>query len=176
MTWNNPPRRTLRVLLCMAALAMASACTVSYKFTGTSIDYNVIKTIQIDNIPIRSAYVWAPMGPIFNNHLQDLYANQTRLQLVKRGGDLHIAGEITNYEQYNKSISADGYSSQVQLKITVNIRFTNNKNHQEDFERQFTATTQYESTQQLANVQEDLVTEMVEDLTDQIFNATVANW
>ena len=38
MTWNNPPRRTLRVLLCMAALAMASACTVSYKFTGTSID------------------------------------------------------------------------------------------------------------------------------------------
>lgn len=160
----------------MAALAMASACTVSYKFTGTSIDYNVIKTIQIDNIPIRSAYVWAPMGPIFNNQLQDLYANQTRLQLVKRGGDLHIAGEITNYEQYNKSISADGYSSQVQLKITVNIRFTNNKNHQEDFERQFTATTQYESTQQLANVQEDLVTEMVEDLTDQIFNATVANW
>lgn len=160
----------------MAALAMASACTVSYKFTGTSIDYNVIKTIQIDNIPIRSAYVWAPMGPIFNNQLQDLYANQTRLQLVKRGGDLHIAGEITNYEQYNKSISADGYSSQVQLKITVNIRFTNNKNHKEDFERQFTATTQYESTQQLANVQEDLVTEMVEDLTDQIFNATVANW
>lgn len=160
----------------MAALAMASACTVSYKFTSTSIDYNVIKTIQIDNIPIRSAYVWAPMGPIFNNQLQDLYANQTRLQLVKRGGDLHIAGEITNYEQYNKSISADGYSSQVQLKITVNIRFTNNKNHQEDFERQFTATTQYESTQQLANVQEDLVTEMVEDLTDQIFNATVANW
>ena len=64
----------------------------------------------------------------------------------------------------------------MQLKITVNIRFTNNKNHQEDFERQFTATTQYESTQQLANVQEDLVTEMVEDLTDQIFNATVANW
>ena len=44
--------------------------------------------------------------------------------------DLEIEDEITNYEQYNKSISADGYSSQVQLKITVNIRFTNNKNHQ----------------------------------------------
>ena len=98
MTWNNPPRRTLRVLLCMAALAMASACTVSYKFTGTSIDYNVIKTIQIDNIPIRSAYVWAPMGPIFNNQLQDLYANQTRLQLVKRGGDLHIRWDEASNE------------------------------------------------------------------------------
>ncbi len=162
--------------LCAAMLAIAVACTVSYKFTGTSIDYNVVKTIQIDNIPLRSAYVWAPMGPMFNNKLQDLYANQTRLQLVRSNGDLHISGEITNYEQYNKSISADGFSSQTQLKITVNIRFVNNKNHAQDFERQFSATSQYDSNQQLANVQEDLVSEMIDDLTDQIFNATVANW
>ena len=52
--------------------------------------------------------------------MQDLYANQTRLEFVKRNGDLHIAGEITGYEQYNKAVSADGYSSQVQLKMTVN--------------------------------------------------------
>ena len=60
--------------------------------------------------------------------------------------------------------------------MTVNIRFVNNTDHKQDFERQFTATTQYDSNQQLANVQEDLVSEMVDDLTDQIFNATVANW
>ncbi len=176
MIWNKPLPYFLKVTLCVAFLTWVSACTVSYKFTGTSIDYNVIKTIQIDNVPIRSAYVWAPMGPIFNNRLQDLYANQTRLRLVKRGGDLQLSGEITGYEQYNKAVSADGYSSQVQLKMTVNIRFVNNKNHSQDFERQFSATTQYESSQQLSNVQEELVTEMVNDLTDQIFNATVANW
>jgi hypothetical protein len=107
--------------------------------------------------------------------LQDLYANQTRLKLVKRNGDLQIAGEITGYDQYNKSIAADGFSSQVQLKMTVNIRFVNNKTNQ-SWERQFSATTQYESSQQLSAVQESLVTEMVKDLTDQIFNATVADW
>ena len=112
---------------------------------------------------------------MFNNKLQDLYANQTRLKIVKRGGDLHIAGEITGYDQYNKSISADGFSSQAQLKMTVNIRFTNSKTN-ESWERQFSATTQYNSTQQLSAVQEQLVTEMVKDLTDQIFNATVADW
>jgi hypothetical protein len=115
------------------------------------------------------------MEAMFNNKLQDLYANQTRLKIVKRGGDLHIAGEITGYDQYNKSISADGFSSQVQLKMTVNIRFTNSKTN-ESWERQFSATTQYNSTQQLSAVQEQLVTEMVKDLTDQIFNATVADW
>lgn len=154
---------------------LLAACTVSYKFTGTSINYDIIKTIQIDNIPNRAPYGWAPMEAMFNNQLQDLYANQTRLQLVKRGGDLHISGEITGYDQFNKSISADGYSSQVQLKMTVNIRFTNSKTN-ESWERQFSATTQYESSQQLSAVQEDCVTEMVRDISDQIFNATVANW
>jgi hypothetical protein len=162
-------------LLCTVILATITACTVSYKFTGTSINYDLIKTIQIDNIPNRAPYGWAPMEAIFNNKLQDLYANQTRLKLVKRNGDLQIAGEITGYDQYNKSIAADGFSSQVQLKMTVNIRFVNNKTNQ-SWERQFSATTQYESSQQLSAVQESLVTEMVKDLTDQIFNATVADW
>ena len=172
MAWN---KYGICVALLSLIVLLFTACKVSYKFTGTSIDYNVIKTIQIDNIANRAPYGWAPMEAIFNNKLQDLYANQTRLKIVKRGGDLHIAGEITGYDQYNKSISADGFSSQVQLKMTVNIRFTNSKTN-ESWERQFSATTQYNSTQQLSAVQEQLVTEMVKDLTDQIFNATVADW
>ena len=115
------------------------------------------------------------MEAIFNNKLQDLYANQTRLKMVKRGGDLHIAGEITGYDQFNKAVSADGFSSQVQLRMTVNIRFRNAKTG-ETWEKQFSATTQYDASQQLAAVQETLVNEMVKDLTDQIFNATVADW
>ena len=153
-----------------------TSCAISYKFNGASIDYTKTKTIQIDPFPIRSAYVWAPMQSIFNNKLTDLYAQQTKLKQVKRGGDLVVAGEITGFDQFNKGVSADGYSSQVQLKMTVNVRFTNNKNHKEDFERQFSATTEYDATQQLMAVQEELVTQMTKDITEQIFNATVANW
>ncbi|MBQ0049809.1 MAG: LptE family protein [Bacteroidales bacterium] len=161
--------------LCLVAL-LVSACRISYKFNGASIDYTKTKTIQIENFPIRSAYVWAPMQSIFQNRLTDIFAQQTRLHQVRRGGDLVLAGEITAFDQYNKGISSNGYSSQVQLKMTVNVRFTNNANHQEDFERQFSATTEYDASQQLTAVQEELVTQMVKDITDQIFNATVANW
>jgi hypothetical protein len=176
MAWSKIPcRHTLNILGGVLAMLLVVGCSISYKFTGTSINYDLIKTIQLDNVANRAPYGWAPMEAMFNNKLQDLYANQTRLKIVKRGGDLHIAGEITGYDQYNKSISADGFSSQVQLKMTVNIRFTNSKTN-ESWERQFTATTQYNSTQQLSAVQEQLVTEMIKDLTDQIFNATVADW
>lgn len=157
-------------------LLVVSACSVSYKFNGASIDYSKTKTIQINEFPIRSSYVWGPMGPMFNNKLKDQFADHTRLELVKRNGDLKIEGEITQYQQRNKSVSAEGYSAQTELSITVNVRFTNNINHNEDFERQFTAAQSYETTQSLNSVQEQLVTEMVKDICDQIFNATVANW
>jgi hypothetical protein len=116
------------------------------------------------------------MANIFNNQLKDQFANHTKLIQVKRNGDLRIDGEITRYEQRNKAVSSEGYSAQTELSMTVNVRFTNNVNHAEDFERQFSANASYETTQSLNAVQEELVTQMVKDITDQIFNATVANW
>ena len=161
----------------VAIIAMViTACSVSYKFNGASIDYNKTKTIQIADFPIRSSYVWGPMASIFNNQLKDQYANHTRLIQVKRNGDLKVEGEITQYSQRNKAVTAQGESAQVELSMTVNVRFTNNANHSEDFEKQFTATTTYDSRQSLNSVQEECVTQMVKDITDQIFNATVANW
>ena len=159
----------------VATLLLTIACSISYSFTGTNINYDVIKTIQIDKIANRAPYGWAPMEAMFNNQLQDKYANSTRLRLVKKNGDLQVAGEITAYDQFNKAVSADGYSSQVQLKLTVNIRFRNNKMNQQ-WEKQFSATTQYDARQSLATVQEGLVDEMIDDIVDQIFNATVADW
>lgn len=166
----------IKTALLTIMMLLLVSCSVSYKFNGASIDYTKTKTIQIADFPIRSSYVWAPMASIFNNQLKDVFANHTRLIQVKRNGDMKIEGEITQYSQRNKAVTAEGTSAQAELSMTVNVRFTNNANHSEDFEKQFTATSTFETTQSLNSVQEELVTQMVEDITDQIFNATVANW
>ena len=116
------------------------------------------------------------MEGMFNNALSDKYATQTKLQLVSRGGDLLLSGEITAYDQVNKSISSDGYSSMMQLKMTVKAKFENTKNPSEDFERQFSASREFDASQQLNDVQEELVTQIIDEIVEQIFNATVANW
>ena len=162
----------LMMVIFLASLFMTSC----YTFNGASINYATTKTIQISEFPIRSNYVWGPMANIFNTALKDQYANHTKLTQVKRNGDLKVDGEITRYEQRNKSVSSEGYSAQTELSMTVNVRFTNNKNHEQDFERQFTSSASYETTQSLNAVQEELVTQMTKDIIDQIFNATVANW
>jgi hypothetical protein len=172
MDWTNK----IGTLFCIVLVMMLSSCSVSYKFNGASIDYTKTKTIQINDFPIRSSYVWSPMGPMFNNELKDMYSRNTRLSQVKRNGDMKIEGEITQYQQRNKSVSSEGFSAQTELSMTVNVRFTNNANHTEDFEKSFTASQSYETTQSLQAVQEELVTLMIKDICDQIFNATVANW
>ena len=171
--WMVGSMMLLFTALCTLCL---TSCSVSYSFNGASIDYSKTKTIQIAEFPIRSSYVWGPMGPMFNTQLKDQFANHTRLEQVRRNGDLQIEGEITRYEQRNKSVSAEGYSAMTELTMTVNVRFKNNKNHKEDFEEQFTASQSYETTLSLNSVQDELVTKMVRDICEQIFNRTVANW
>ena len=153
------------------------ACTVSYKFNGSSINYDKVKTISFENFPNRSAaFVWGPMESMFNVALQDKFMQQTRLKQVRQGGDLELSGEITNYDAYNKGIGSDGYSTMAELRMTVNVRFVNNTNHTEDFEQQFSASREYNASQQLSAVQEEYVSQMNDEIVEQIFNATVANW
>ena len=157
-------------------VTFVTGCSISYKLNASNIDYTKIHSIELKDFPIRSSYVWAPMGPMFNNTLRDRFADRTKLELVRRNGDLKLEGEITNYTQRNKSVSADGFSAQTELAITVHARFTNKTNHKEDFDQTFTATSTYPTTSSLSSVQEELVDQMTKDLVDQIFKACVAQW
>lgn len=71
---------------------------------------------------------------------------------------------------------ADGYSSETKLTITVNGSFCEQYDHEQDFEQQFSAFRVYDSRELLTAVQDGLIAEMTKEITDQIFNATVANW
>ena len=164
------------VIALFASALLMQGCTISYKLNQASIDYTTTKTFSVEPFSNRAAYQWAPMAPMFNTSLTDRYNDQTKLVQVKRDGDLALSGEITSYDQTNKSISADGYSSMVQLKMTVKVKFTNRNKHSDDFERTFSSSREYDSSQQLSAVQEELVQQMIDDIVDQVFNQTVGKW
>ena len=156
---------------------LLSGCRISMGLAPiSSIDYTKVKTVSIATFQNQAEDVYAPLAIEFNQKLKDMFIQQTRLQMVKSGGDLEIDGEITGYNQYNESVDASGFSSKVKLTLTINVRYTNNTNHEEDFEQKFSAFQTYDSSKLLTQVQDELITVMVKDITEQIFNATVANW
>ena len=78
-------------LLASVMMVALTACTISYKFNGSSINYEKTKTISFENFPNRSAaFVWGPMESMFNTALQDIFMQQTRLKQVRQGGDREL--------------------------------------------------------------------------------------
>lgn len=158
-------------------LLLLTSCTISYKFNGASIDYNVIKTISVSNFPIRAALVYPPLEEIFTNSLKDAYTRQTRLEMVDVNGDLQVEGEITGYNLTPQAVGTDAYATMTRLTITVKVTFINNKESQFNFEnRSFSAYQDFSSDRMLTDVQDELIEVITDELVELIFNATVANW
>ena len=101
---------------------------------------------------------------------------QTRLEMVNNNGDLELEGEITGYDLSNTAVKEDAYASLTKLTVTVRVRYSNRVNPDEDFEQSFSAYREFDANTMLEQVQEELCTEIIEELVDQIYNATVANW
>jgi hypothetical protein len=173
----NKRMKTKGTFLLLAVLIFTfSGCTISYKFNGASIDYTKTRSISIADFPNTAELVHPPLSQEFSEKLRDVYTKQTRLQVLKKGGDMHLEGEITGYQLTPMAISADTYASETKLTITIKVRFTNNKNPNEDFEKTYSAYQTFDSNLMLNDVQDELLKTMIDEITDNIYNDTVARW
>lgn len=153
-----------------------SACTISYKFNGASIDYSRTKTISIADFPNHAALVYPLLSSTLTEEIKDQYQRQTRLEIVRKGGDLELEGEITDYVVTPMAVAADSYASETKLTLTIRVRFTNNAVPEESFEKTYSAYQTFDSSKLLTDVQDELCATMVKELADNIYNDTVAKW
>lgn len=165
-----------KFLVCILLILSLPSCVISYKFNGASIDYSKIKSIGISDFPNNAALVNPALSADLSEGIRDIYNKQTRLQVNRKGGDLELEGEIIAYTLTPLAVSADSYSSETKLTITIKVRFTNNVNPEESFERTYTTYQNFDSSQLLTDVQDELCATMIKDLADNIYNDTVAKW
>jgi len=163
------------LLVSISTLVIVS-CSISYKFNGSSIDYTKTRTIAISDFPNTAELVYPPLSQKFSEALRDSYSKQTRLQLLKKGGDLNLEGEIVGYQLAPLAISADSYASQTKVTLTIKVRFSNSKNPEEDFEKSYSTFQTFDSNKLLTDVQDVLIKLMIDDIVDNIYNDTVAKW
>lgn len=159
----------------IGALLLVS-CTISYKFNGSALDYNVYKTIHVSEFPIRAALVYPPLQQTFENQLLDYIARNTRLQTTDGASDLVLEGEITGYSLSPQAVTEDAYASMTRLTITVRVKYTDTRQDGNDIDQSFSAYRDFDSSQMLTDVQDELCQQISEELVDIIFNATLGNW
>ena len=100
----------------------------------------------------------------------------TRLEQVDVDGDMEISGQITGYDVTTAAVTANEVAARNKLTVTVKIQFSDKKHPEEDFDKSFSAYSEYDSTSTLDSVESTLCQEIIEKLVEDIFNASVAQW
>lgn len=161
-------------LICVLILSVQN-CGI-YSFSGTNIHPDV-QTIQIDYFPNNALLVEPTLSQTFTIEIQDLFLRQTNLSLVKSDGDLQFEGEITGYKINPMTATAQQTAAQNRLTITVNVRFFNNIVEEDNFEQSFSHYYDYPANAQLiGSALDDAFKIILERVTQDIFNASVAKW
>jgi len=166
---------TILLGIILTIITMPS-CRVGYSFTGASIPPQA-KTISIHFFRNIASLVNPTLSQQLTDALRDRFSQQTNLTLVNNNGDLDISGEITNYVTNPTAIQATTETPAMnQLSISINVKFTNKFNEQQNFETPFTRFESYPSNKNLADVEPEIVPQIIEYLLDDIFNKSVVNW
>ncbi len=149
---------------------------ISYSFTGGTLSPKV-KTFSVQYFPNRAALVNPNLSNRFTEELKEKLRSQTTLDEVVNGeGHINFEGEITAYRTQARDIQAGEIAATNRLTVTIRVRFTNEIESENDFDKSFSAFEDYDSQQQLSDVEEALLDEILEQIIDEIYNAALVNW
>ena len=166
----------IMMALSLAVTALIVHSCGIYSFTGTSIQPEV-KTVTINYFEYKALKVNPSLSNMMTEAMQDKFLKLTKLEQVDMDGDIEITGAVTGYDVKATAITANEQASQNRLTVTVKISFTNRQFPEDDFQdKSFSAYADFDAMQQLDAVEASLCEEIIEQLCDDMFNATVANW
>jgi len=112
----------------------------------------------------------------FTLALQDLILNQTNLELRNSDADLIYEGEIVQFRISPMTATAEQRAAQNRLTMGVNVRFFNRTKEDVDFEQSFSFFYDYDANAQFSTVRDEALTAIFERITQDIFNASLADW
>lgn len=172
----TPLAKTFRALTCAVTTCLLLAgCTGGYSFTGASIPPEA-KTIAVATFPNYASTVNPQLSQKLSDELRNMYASQTSLNVVNGEGDMEVSGEITGYTNRASTLSSGDEASMYRLTVTIKVRFVNNIDPDANFEQSFSRYRDYNAAQNFSAVENGLVSEIVTELCEDVFNKSVVNW
>lgn len=167
--------KPLHIATLLFIIGLTTSCKINYSFTGASIPEDV-KTVSINRFPNYAPLENVTLSQSFTEALKDIFLSQTNLTLVNKNGDLHFEGSIIDYKVTSIAIQGNETAALNRLTITVKVQFINTKDETQNFETSFSRFTDYDSSKNLSSIEDGLIKDINNQLTQDIFNKAVSNW
>lgn len=169
--------RFLGSLGLLGMLACINACGIKYSFTGGSIPPEM-KTVTVHFFENRAAIVHPSLSEAFTEGLKTRIRTQSRLSQVNADGDGIFEGAITSYTIGPAAVEAGtDRAALTRISITVQVKYTNEQRPEDNFSQNFTRHKDFSTaTQPLQVLEEQIIKDIVEMLTEDVYNRAFANW
>lgn len=154
---------------------LLTQCKVKYSLNGATIPIEA-KTISVDFFNNNTTLGSPIISQKFTEKLRDVVSSQTNLALVKQSGDLQFSGEITDYNVAPVAIQSTDQAASNRLTMTVKVKYNNKFDATKNFEQNFTRFADYPTSSSLSAQEEQLLTSINQQLTEDIFNKAFNNW
>ena len=159
-------------------IILASIFLVScgiYSFTGASIPSEA-KTVSVQYIATKATNGPVSLSQTITEGLKDAFLAQTNLDLTENEGDLAFSGEITKYQVKPMAIKANEIAGQNRLTIEIKVKYHNSFDDKQNFESSFNRYRDFDSSENLADVEDILIEEITKELIEDVFNKAFVNW
>lgn len=163
------------LLVVFAVCTVLGSCSGGYSFTGASIP-PAVKTIAVSTFPNYASTVNPQLSQKLTDELRNMFASQTSLNVVNGEGDMEVSGEITSYTTRASAISSGDEVAMNRLTITIKVKFVNNIDPDANFEQSFSRFRDYNAQLNFSSVESSLMSEIVTELCEDVFNKAVVNW
>jgi hypothetical protein len=150
-----------------------SGCGI-YSFYGT--DDSGAKSFSVEMFEVRAPKANPLIGQTFTEDLRDLIQQQSTVQLIQEKAELRFQGSINKYDTQPISVQEGETASQTRLTIGIEVKYENTIEKDKSFERNFSWYTDYTSDADFLSVEEELIALIVDQLTQDVYNASLGNW
>lgn len=169
-------RRHLFTVILTLALSgfVVKGCGV-YSFGGANTEG--IDTYTVEFFENIAAMVYPTLAQNFTEGMKERIRTQSRLSQVNQDGDVVFEGVITNYTISSAGVEANTNMAALnRLSITVRVKYTNHKDTsgESDFEESFTQFKEFRGD--VSAQEEQLTRDIIQMLTEDIFNRAFSNW
>ena len=164
----------MRLIFTILLSISFTSCGI-YSFTGASIPTDA-KTISVNYFNNKAAIVQPSLSQVFTEKLKDMFLEQTNLSISENEGDLIFSGFISKYQIRPMAIKANETAGKNRLTISVKVTYNNSLDSENNFEHTFSRYRDYDSTQNISDIENTLIEAITNELAEDVFNKAFVNW
>jgi hypothetical protein len=159
-------------LILFGIISIQGTCRYSLKDVSIPTEVKTVKVFFIEN---KARYINPQLSPKLTDKLRQKIVNQTRLSQTNNEADYEVSGYISDYSVSTSGISQQQVASN-NLNVTVHITFRNRLDEKKNFEADITRNFPFSSSKSLTQAEGELNEQIINNLTDEIFNRIFSNW